>query len=75
MNSKTAKDIITGKWGLKSGSSRRESDIEKYKQENAALRKSMEEVVKGKGKMTDAERNGLLEVRWMWVLGLMFVMS
>uniref|UniRef100_A0A663E920 Centrosomal protein of 55 kDa n=1 Tax=Aquila chrysaetos chrysaetos TaxID=223781 RepID=A0A663E920_AQUCH len=61
MNSKTAKDIIIGKWGLKSGSSRRESDLEKYKQENAALRKSMEEVVKGKGKMTDAERNGLLE--------------
>ncbi|XP_010563231.1 PREDICTED: centrosomal protein of 55 kDa [Haliaeetus leucocephalus] len=61
MNSKTAKDIIIGKWGLKSGSSRRETDLEKYKQENAALRKSMEEVVKGKGKMTDAERNGLLE--------------
>ncbi|KAM9610563.1 centrosomal protein of 55 kDa isoform 2-T2 [Morphnus guianensis] len=61
MNSKTAKDIIIGKWGLKSGSSRRESGLEKYKQENAALRKSMEEVVKGKDKMTDAERNGLLE--------------
>uniref|UniRef100_A0A8C0FK41 Centrosomal protein 55 n=1 Tax=Bubo bubo TaxID=30461 RepID=A0A8C0FK41_BUBBB len=61
MNSKTAKDIIIGKWGLKSGSSRSESDLEKYKQENAALRKSMEEVVKGKNKMTDPERNGLLE--------------
>ncbi|XP_067995767.1 centrosomal protein of 55 kDa [Melanerpes formicivorus] len=60
MNSKTAKDII-GKWGLKSSSSRHESDLEKYKQENAALRKSMEEVVKGKSKMTDPERNGLLE--------------
>uniref|UniRef100_A0A663LZL7 Centrosomal protein of 55 kDa n=1 Tax=Athene cunicularia TaxID=194338 RepID=A0A663LZL7_ATHCN len=61
MNSKTAKDIIIGKWGLKPGSSRSESDLEKYKQENAALRKSMEEVVKGKNKMTDPERNGLLE--------------
>uniref|UniRef100_A0A8C8AQE6 Centrosomal protein of 55 kDa n=1 Tax=Otus sunia TaxID=257818 RepID=A0A8C8AQE6_9STRI len=61
MNSKTAKDIIIGKWGLKSGSSRSESDLEKYKQENAALRKSMEEVVKGKNKMTDPERNRLLE--------------
>uniref|UniRef100_A0A8D0EP30 Centrosomal protein of 55 kDa n=1 Tax=Strix occidentalis caurina TaxID=311401 RepID=A0A8D0EP30_STROC len=61
MNSKTAKDIIIGKWGLKSGSSRSESDLEKYKQENAALRKSMEEVVKGKNKMTDPERKGLLE--------------
>ncbi|NXK99472.1 CEP55 protein, partial [Mesembrinibis cayennensis] len=61
MNSKTAKDIITGKWGLKSGSSRPESDLEKYKQENAALRKSVEEIVKGKSRMTDPERKGLLE--------------
>ncbi|NXT32789.1 CEP55 protein, partial [Pelecanoides urinatrix] len=61
MNSKTAKDIIIGKWGLKSGSSRPENDLEKYKQEKAALRKSVEEVVKGKSKMTDPERNGLLE--------------
>ncbi|NXP79930.1 CEP55 protein, partial [Ramphastos sulfuratus] len=60
MNSKTAKDLI-GKWGLKSSSSRQESDLEKYKQENAALRKSMEEVVKRKSKMTDTERRGLLE--------------
>ncbi|XP_064000770.1 centrosomal protein of 55 kDa [Pogoniulus pusillus] len=60
MNSKTAKDLI-GKWGLKSSSSRQESDSEKYKQENAALRKSMEEVVKRKSKMTDPERRGLLE--------------
>ncbi|NWS51779.1 CEP55 protein, partial [Chunga burmeisteri] len=61
MNSKTAKDIIIGKWGLKSGSSRPESDLEKYKQEDAAVRKSTEEVIKGKSKMTDPERNGLLE--------------
>ncbi|NWU58821.1 CEP55 protein, partial [Dromas ardeola] len=61
MNSKTAKGIIVGKWGLKSGSSRAESDREKYKQENAALRKSLEEAEKGKSKKTDPERNGLLE--------------
>ncbi|NWR59421.1 CEP55 protein, partial [Bucorvus abyssinicus] len=61
MNSKTAKDRIIGKWGLKSGSSRPENDLEKYKQENAALRKSMEEIMKGKSKMSDPERNGLLE--------------
>ncbi|KFQ32188.1 Centrosomal protein of 55 kDa [Mesitornis unicolor] len=61
MNSKTAKDIIIGKWGLKSSSSRPENDPEKRKQESAALRKLMEEAVTGKGKMTDAERNGLLE--------------
>ncbi|NXH68485.1 CEP55 protein, partial [Hydrobates tethys] len=61
MNSKTAKDIIIGKWGLKTGSSRPENDLEKYKQEKAALRKSMEEVAKGKSKVTDPERSGLLE--------------
>ncbi|NXG49944.1 CEP55 protein, partial [Psilopogon haemacephalus] len=60
MNSKTAKDLI-GKWGLKSSSSRQKSDLEKYKQENAAPRKSMEEVVERKSKMTDVERSGLLE--------------
>ncbi|KFM06494.1 Centrosomal protein of 55 kDa [Aptenodytes forsteri] len=61
MTSKTAKDIIIGKWGLKSGSSRPENELEKYKQENAALRKSLEEFVKGQSKMTDPERKGLLE--------------
>ncbi|XP_025922475.1 centrosomal protein of 55 kDa isoform X2 [Apteryx rowi] len=61
MNSKATKDIIIGKWGLKSGSSRSENELEKCKKENAALRKSMEEIVKGKSKMTDPERNRLLE--------------
>ncbi|NXV40286.1 CEP55 protein, partial [Uria aalge] len=61
MNSKTAKGIIIGKWGVKSGSSRAESDREKCKQENAALRNSLEEAEKGKSKKTDPERNGLLE--------------
>ncbi|NXV18633.1 CEP55 protein, partial [Cepphus grylle] len=62
MNSKTAKGIIIGKWGVKSGSSRAESDRGKYKQENAALRNSfLEEAEKGKSKKTDSERNGLLE--------------
>lgn len=75
MNSKTAKGIIGGKWALKSGSSRPENDLDKYKQENAALRKSLEEAVKGKGKMTDPERDGLREVRWMLVPGVAFVRS
>ncbi|NWU91894.1 CEP55 protein, partial [Upupa epops] len=61
MNSKTAKDLITGKWGLKSGSPRPESELEKLKQENEALRKSLEEVVKRKSKITYAERSGLRE--------------
>ncbi|XP_031453608.1 centrosomal protein of 55 kDa isoform X3 [Phasianus colchicus] len=61
MNSKTTKGVIIGKWGLKSGSSRPESDLEKYKQENAALRKSLEEITKGKGRAEDPERSRLLE--------------
>ncbi|XP_074011034.1 centrosomal protein of 55 kDa [Numenius arquata] len=61
MNSKTAKDIIAGKWGLKSGSPRPGNDVEKHRQESAALRKSLEEAVKGKGKAAGAERSGLLE--------------
>ncbi|KFP43116.1 Centrosomal protein of 55 kDa [Chlamydotis macqueenii] len=61
MNSKTAKNIIIGKWGLKAGSSRPESNLEQCEQENAALRKPMEGVVKEKSKITDPDRNGLLE--------------
>uniref|UniRef100_A0A8C8VJ07 Centrosomal protein 55 n=1 Tax=Pelusios castaneus TaxID=367368 RepID=A0A8C8VJ07_9SAUR len=61
MTSKTTKDIITGKWGFKSGNSKSETELEKYKRENAALKKSMEEIIKGKSKMTDAERSRLLE--------------
>ncbi|XP_074855670.1 centrosomal protein of 55 kDa isoform X2 [Carettochelys insculpta] len=61
MTSKATKDIITGKWGFKSGNSKSETELEKYKRENAALKKSMEEIIKGKNKMTDTERNRLLE--------------
>ncbi|XP_074964041.1 centrosomal protein of 55 kDa [Phalacrocorax aristotelis] len=61
MNSKTAREIITGKWGLKSGGSRAENGLEKHRQESAALGKPAEEVAKGKSEMADAERSGLLE--------------
>ncbi|NWX01702.1 CEP55 protein, partial [Caloenas nicobarica] len=61
MNSKTAKGIITGKWGLKSGSSRAASDLGKHKQENSALRKSAEENAQGTGGMPDPGRSRLLE--------------
>ncbi|NWT86954.1 CEP55 protein, partial [Lanius ludovicianus] len=61
MNAKTAIDRIIGKGGLKSGSSRADSGLEKGKQEGAAPRKSMEEVATGRGKMTDLERSGLLQ--------------
>ncbi|NWW70972.1 CEP55 protein, partial [Climacteris rufus] len=61
MNAKTAKDRIIGKLGLKSGSSRADSGLEKGKQESPAPRKSTEEVATGKDKMTDPERSGLLQ--------------
>ncbi|KAK2530499.1 Cep55 [Columba guinea] len=61
MNSRAAKGIITGKWGLKSGSSRAESDLGKYKQESSSLRKSAEEDAAGTSGMPDPERNRLLE--------------
>ncbi|XP_037761029.1 centrosomal protein of 55 kDa isoform X1 [Chelonia mydas] len=61
MTSKATKDLISGKWGFKSSNSKSETELEKYKRENAALKKSMEEIIKGKSKMTDTERNRLLE--------------
>nr|XP_030131962.3 centrosomal protein of 55 kDa [Taeniopygia guttata] len=54
-------DRIIGKGGLKSGSSRADSGLEKGKREGAVPRKSMEEVATGKGKMTDPERSELLQ--------------
>ncbi|NWS26129.1 CEP55 protein, partial [Polioptila caerulea] len=61
MNAKTAIDRIIGKGGLKSGSSRADSGLEKGKQEGAAPRSSLEEVAAGKGRMTEPERSGLLQ--------------
>ncbi|OXB72245.1 UNVERIFIED_CONTAM: hypothetical protein H355_012669 [Colinus virginianus] len=61
MSSKTAKGVIIGKWGLKSGSSGPESNAEKYKQENAALRKALKEAAEGKGRAADPEHSRLLE--------------
>ncbi|NXS62526.1 CEP55 protein, partial [Brachypteracias leptosomus] len=63
MSSKAAKETakIIGKWGFKPGGSKSESDLERYRRENAALRKSLEDAVKGNGRVTDMERSGLLE--------------
>ncbi|NWH94254.1 CEP55 protein, partial [Aegithalos caudatus] len=61
MIAKTAIDRIIGKGGLKSGNSRADSGLEKGEREGAARRKSMEEAATGKGKMTEAERSGLLQ--------------
>ncbi|NXR83003.1 CEP55 protein, partial [Pycnonotus jocosus] len=61
MIAKTAIDRIIGKGGLKSGSSRADSGLEKGEREGAVRRKSMEEAATGRGKMTDPERSGLLQ--------------
>ncbi|NXU51341.1 CEP55 protein, partial [Turnix velox] len=58
MNSKTAKGIITGKWGLKSGSPRAEN----LEQDKAAPRKPLEQTAKGKtNEVMDTKRKELLE--------------
>ncbi|NXC79267.1 CEP55 protein, partial [Cercotrichas coryphoeus] len=61
MNAKTTIGRIIGKGGLKPGNSRADRGLEKGKQESAALRRSMEEVATGKGKVMDPERSGLLQ--------------
>ncbi|NWR13136.1 CEP55 protein, partial [Paradoxornis webbianus] len=61
MIAKTAIDRIIGKGGLKSGSSRAGSGLEKGEREGAARRKSVEDAATDKGKMTEPERSGLLQ--------------
>ncbi|XP_026526540.1 centrosomal protein of 55 kDa isoform X3 [Notechis scutatus] len=53
--------MTSKKWGFKSGDSKSESELQVYKQENAALKKSLEEIIKEKRKMTPEERKRLLE--------------
>lgn len=62
MASKVIKEMNIGKWGLKSGDSKSESELQLYRKENAALKKSLEEITKGKSKLTPEERKHLLEV-------------
>nr|XP_020638637.1 centrosomal protein of 55 kDa isoform X1 [Pogona vitticeps]XP_020638638.1 centrosomal protein of 55 kDa isoform X1 [Pogona vitticeps] len=61
MASKVIKEMNISKWGLKSGDSKSESELQVYRKENAALKKSLEEITKGKSKMTPEERKRLLE--------------
>ncbi|NWT32039.1 CEP55 protein, partial [Cardinalis cardinalis] len=61
MDAKTAIERIMAKGGLKLGSSRADSGLEKGKREGAAPRKSMEEVATSKGRMTEPERSELLQ--------------
>ncbi|KAM4702844.1 centrosomal protein of 55 kDa [Rhinophrynus dorsalis] len=57
MNSK----ILGNKLGFKQGASKNDADLEKLRRENAALKKSLEEISKSKEKISDVERNRLLE--------------
>ncbi|KAF7247307.1 Centrosomal protein of 55 kDa [Varanus komodoensis] len=61
MTSKASKAMNISRWGLKSGDSKSESELQVYKKENAALKKSLEDIIKGKSKMTPEERKKLLE--------------
>ncbi|XP_077206391.1 centrosomal protein of 55 kDa [Paroedura picta] len=61
MTSKATSETNVTKWRLKSGDSKSETELQIYKKENAALKKSLEEIIKGKTKMTPEERKRLLE--------------
>ncbi|XP_054839397.1 centrosomal protein of 55 kDa [Eublepharis macularius] len=61
MTSKATSETSVSKWKLKSGDSKSETELQIYKKENAALKKSLEEMIKGKSKMTPEERKRLLE--------------
>ncbi|XP_070608476.1 centrosomal protein of 55 kDa isoform X2 [Erythrolamprus reginae] len=53
--------MTSKKWGFKCGDSKSETELQTYKKENAALKKSLEEIIKEKRKMTPEERKRLLE--------------
>ncbi|KAJ7322749.1 hypothetical protein JRQ81_019036 [Phrynocephalus forsythii] len=61
MASKVIKEMNISKWGLKSGDSKSESELQVYRKENAALKKSLEEITKSKSKLKPEERKRLLE--------------
>ncbi|XP_033885687.1 centrosomal protein of 55 kDa [Acipenser ruthenus] len=61
MTSRNAKAAITSKLGIKLGVSKSDTEIDKLRKENALLKKTMDEISKRKGKLTDMERNQLLE--------------
>ncbi|XP_048362988.1 centrosomal protein of 55 kDa isoform X2 [Sphaerodactylus townsendi] len=61
MTSKATSETNFIKWKLKSGDSKSDTELQIYKKENAALKKSLEEIIKGKGKMTSEEKKRLLE--------------
>ncbi|MBN3312297.1 CEP55 protein, partial [Atractosteus spatula] len=61
MTSRNAKDNIVNKLGLKLGSSRSDVELDKLRKENALLKKTMDDMSKHKGKITESEKSKLLE--------------
>ncbi|XP_068955358.1 centrosomal protein of 55 kDa isoform X2 [Petaurus breviceps papuanus] len=61
MSSRSPKDFVKSKLGLKVSTSKSETDLENFKKENAAIKMSMEENAIAKGKLAEKERHRLLE--------------
>ncbi|KAG7492786.1 hypothetical protein MATL_G00017910 [Megalops atlanticus] len=61
MASKNAKETIVNKIGLKLTGSKADVEVEKLKKENALLKKTLDEMANRKGKLTDSDKNKLLE--------------
>ncbi|XP_036406276.1 centrosomal protein of 55 kDa [Megalops cyprinoides] len=61
MAAKNAKETIANKIGLKLTGSKAEIEVEKLKKENALLKKTLDEMANRKGKLTDSDKNKLLE--------------
>ncbi|XP_012515119.1 PREDICTED: centrosomal protein of 55 kDa [Propithecus coquereli] len=61
MSTRSTKDLIKSKWVSKPSNSKSETALEKFKGEIAALKTSVDEIMGGKGKLTDKERQRLLE--------------
>ncbi|CAH2322355.1 Hypothetical predicted protein [Pelobates cultripes] len=53
--------ILSNKLGIKTGPTKPDPEMEKLKKENAALKKTLDEMSKSKGKMSDVEKKKLLE--------------
>ncbi|XP_006880473.1 PREDICTED: centrosomal protein of 55 kDa [Elephantulus edwardii] len=61
MSSRIPKDFFKSKWKPKASNSKPETAFEKFKEEIAALKTSVEEITNGKGKLVDKDRHKLIE--------------
>ncbi|XP_074089452.1 LOW QUALITY PROTEIN: centrosomal protein of 55 kDa-like [Macrotis lagotis] len=61
MSSRSPKDFIKSKWGLKTSTCKSETELEKFKKENAVPKMSEEENANEKGRLSEKERHRLLE--------------